>query len=119
LLDSEDADPMITREAAHAAQRAQGQGPALDRLLDLMAAHKRGLNEVRMIAARNPGDRLLAQLDRRAEACQRAIEIELNLPLLGLPYGSLGQWGENGNAPRIRALLTSALNFERFAKEAA
>ena len=56
-----------------------------------------------------PVDRIarlnLDRLSTSCRGCVRAIDFELGRPWQPGPWGTMGLWGENGNAPRIRRLI--------------
>lgn len=78
----------------------------------LLAGHEKLLREVRAIAHRHPKSKILAALGQSAIAALAAIEVTRRKPQLEPPYSSLGWWGENGQAPRVRDLLKSARFFD-------
>lgn len=105
--------PPVDRAVIHRLLRERGQGDRLDRLIAMMDGHKATLNEAISIVSSYPGDGFAEQIVCDAKAALRAIEKELDLPVLGVRSGSLGTWGRNGNAARIEGLLTSAQHFAK------
>jgi len=81
------------------------------RWTELLASHRATLCEVIDLAAAHGGDFILRELGKQAASCLSALNREALNPYFPEPrhgYGSLGSWGENGHAPRIRQMLDSA-----------
>jgi hypothetical protein len=78
----------------------------------LLAGHRATLQRVIDLAAEPRTDRLTQRmLDVRAKRARfylRRIEVALKRPVLHPTHGHLGLWGENGLAPTIRDLASSA-----------
>lgn len=77
----------------------------------LLVDHKASLGEVIRLANKHPLDGMLSDMRRIAERDLRDLLLEARNPhFSAMPhgYGSLGTWGQNGHAPRIRHLLRSA-----------
>jgi len=78
----------------------------------LLAGHRATLQRVIALAAEPRTDRLTQRmLDVRADRARlylRRIEAALKRPVLHPTHGHLGLWGENGLAPTIRDLASSA-----------
>lgn len=106
------------RENNHAAIRRAGHGDKLDRLIAMLAEHRAACEEVIRIddaycgiraRSASPTGSTLGELRRRARGCILAIDHTLDDPQIsGSAYGSLGDWGRNGQAPRIESMLRSA-----------
>lgn len=104
---------MTAREARHAELRAAGFGDKLDQLIALFGEHRTQLEEVerltRSIYRRGATGRILRELSEKARAGRLAMERELDDPQISdSPFGSLGDWGPNGHAPRIAKLVREA-----------
>lgn len=76
----------------------------------LVAEHRETLNEVIGLADANPNVLILKYLAEDAARFLGVLERAARDPLISetSAYGSLGDWGRNGHAPRIEGLLRSA-----------
>lgn len=90
---------------------------ALLRLRRLANGHFQTLARVREVCDRNPGIRAFQMLRQDARFYEDALRRELEMPRFAGPYGSLGDWGENGLAPKIRKMLDDALYYERWYRD--
>lgn len=73
----------------------------------IVTEHRASFGEIVRLAAQFPNDGTLGALRCRAEAGLRTLERDAAAPTPG-PYGSIGHWGQNGQGPKIKALLTEA-----------
>ncbi|MCP4619965.1 MAG: hypothetical protein GY844_26445 [Bradyrhizobium sp.] len=77
----------------------------------LLTEHRATFAEVVRLSRQFPRDIVLGEYARQARSLSSGIEREARDPQFSSQphgYGSLGKWGQNGHAPRIRHLLTSA-----------
>lgn len=77
----------------------------------IVVDHSASLTEVIRLADRHPQDGMLQDMRRTAERDLRGLIQESrnpHFPDTAHGYGSIGTWGQNGHAPRIRHLLQSA-----------
>lgn len=107
----------MNRNHRYDAIRMMGDGDALDQFLQIAKVHQDTITQVLEICDRYPADFSFKRIAANARKCRTALLHELAAPRFCGPYGSHGDWGENGNAPRVRQMLIEAQWLENYRKE--
>jgi hypothetical protein len=74
----------------------------------IVTEHRASFGEIARLAAQFPNDGALGALRCRAEAGLRTLDRDAANPDLIGPFSFLGHWGQNGQGPRIKAMLVEA-----------